>query len=121
MPSLSESYEFCRKLTRRTAHNFRFSFLTLPEEKRRAMEALYAFNRITDDLGDDAGMTLQLRRVRLGTWREAIRVALNCRDERDVAGMATTGRLATFGDHPALPAISDMVQRHQIPPEYLFA
>ncbi len=121
MPSLSESYEFCRKLTRRTAHNFRFSFLTLPEEKRRAMEALYAFNRITDDLGDDTGMTLQLRKVRLGTWRQAVRVALNCRDERVAPGMATTGHLATFGDHPALPAISDMVQRHQIPPEYLFA
>ena len=121
MPSLSESYEFCRKLTHRTAHNFRFSFLTLPEEKRRAMEALYAFNRITDDLGDEPGISLPLRKLRLETWREAVRLTLSSGDDQDRAEMSNTAHLATFGNHPALPAIGDMAQRHRIPVEYLFA
>ncbi len=76
MPSLSKSYEDCRVLTRRTAHNFRFSFLTLPHEQRRAMNALYAFNRITDDLGDDESLPVDERRVRLAMWRESVRAVL---------------------------------------------
>ena len=76
VPSIAESYEACRVLTRRTAHNFRFSFLTLPREQRRAMNALYAFNRITDDLGDDESFSVEERRNRLAAWRESVRAAL---------------------------------------------
>jgi 15-cis-phytoene synthase len=105
MPPLDKSYEYCRELTRRTAHNFRFSFLTLTGEKRRAMNALYAFNRITDDLGDEDALPLGQRREQLSSWRESLRSAL----------------VDECFDHAALPAIADMVARHRIPHEYLFA
>ncbi len=121
MPPLLASYDYCRELTRRTAHNFRFSFLTLPRDKRRSMDALYAFNRITDDLGDEEDVPLELRRARLTTWRESLRIAL-CRDQ-GLTSIRTpsASEVATFPDHPAQPAIADMAIRCRIPVEYLFA
>jgi 15-cis-phytoene synthase len=117
IPSLSESYEACRVLTRRTAHNFRFSFLTLPREQRRSMNALYAFNRITDDLGDDESWPIDQRRVRLAAWRESIRAALAVAPPN--AAVSFSSSLLNVGRY--LPAIADMVARHRVPPEYLFA
>ena len=117
MPSLSESYEACRVLTRRTAHNFRFSFLTLPRAQRRAMNALYAFNRITDDLGDDESLPVEERRVRLVAWRESVRVALTAVPPVAVAPRSSP---PSHVDR-CLPAIADMVACHRVPHEYLFA
>jgi 15-cis-phytoene synthase len=122
MLPLDESYEYCRALTRRTAHNFRFSFLTLPRKKRRAMNALYAFNRITDDLGDNEAVSLDLRRTQLAAWRESVRAMLNLNQRAaDSRQPPKTAVVATFSDHPALPAIAEMATRHRIPHEYLFA
>ena len=149
MLSLAESYEYCRELTQRTAHNFRFSFITLPADRRRAMNALYAFNRITDDLGDDETIDLDLRRMRLAAWRESIRFVLDLDqggaslpdysgpqelrehqstsdDEQVVQGRDGTTKLGTaemgtFTEHPALPAIAHMVSQYRIPHEYLLA
>lgn len=117
MPSLSESYEDCRVLTRRTAHNFRFSFLTLPREQRRAMNALYAFNRITDDLGDDESLPVEERRSRLAAWRESVRAALAVTPP--AVALPLNPQPSTFNRY--LPAISDLVARHHVPHEYLFA
>ena len=147
MPSLTESYEYCHELTQRTAHNFRFSFLTLPPDKRRAMDALYAFNRITDDLGDEEDVAIELRRTRLAAWRESLRFVLNIRavheqhsvpgtsepsnsgglkpvlriHNADKNGSPGTDVIGTFSDHPAHAAIADMVAQYKIPHEYLFA
>ena len=46
------SYNFCEELTRREAGNFYHSFKYLPEEKRRAIMAYYAFCRRADDIAD---------------------------------------------------------------------
>ena len=128
--SLASSYEDCRVLTQRTAHNFRFSFLTLPSEQCRAMNALYAFNRITDDLGDDESLPLEERRRQLAAWRELVRADLNgiprLSPTADVDhGKVQSGKsiasagLSNFTRY--LPAISDMSARASIPHEYLFA
>ena len=117
VPSLAESYEACRVLTRRTAHNFRFSFLTLPREQRRAMNALYAFNRITDDLGDDESLPVDERRIKLAAWRESVRAMLAVAPTD--AALPLNSQLSTFDRY--LPAIADMVARHRVPHEYLFA
>lgn len=101
---LDESRAYCRALTRRTAHNFQFSFLALPRDRRDAMCALYAFMRITDDLVDDEAVPLTERCERLSAWREAVSAALS--------GAPTT--------QPALPALADVVQTYRIPTSYLF-
>lgn len=121
MLPLSESYQYCHQLTERTAHNFRFSFLTLPSEKRRAMDALYAFMRITDDLGDDEDVSLDLRRIRLAAWRESLRFLLNREQVSGNSSAPGTAEMGTFQSHPCHPAIADMVARFGIPHEYLFA
>jgi phytoene synthase len=101
MTNLAASYETCRRMARRSGKNFYYSFLVLPREKRRAMCALYAFSRQTDDLGDSPG-PVEERRLALGAWRRALDRGLN-------------GRF----DSPLLPALADTVARYRIPPQYL--
>ncbi len=118
---LSASYEYCRELTERTAHNFRYSFMTLPPEIRRSMNALYAFNRITDDLGDDDEFPVELRQARLEAWRTSMKFILNRGGDADLDHVPGTAEIGTFAEHPSHLAIADMVARHHIPHEYLFA
>ena len=46
------AYTYCEELTRREAGNFYHSFKYLPEDKRQAMCAVYAFCRRADDIAD---------------------------------------------------------------------
>lgn len=86
------------------------------------MQALYAFNRITDDLGDDPTVSLELRRAQLHAWRASIQAILDCpRLDAFEQNLPRTSEVATLNTHPALPAIADMVARYHIPYEYLFA
>jgi phytoene synthase len=101
MNQLSASYQHCRRLARHSASNFAWSFWLLPRDKRRAMYALYAFMRQTDDLGDNAGPTAD-RRCALLAWRDEFASSLHGRS-----------------NHPLLPAIADTVRQFAIPPRYL--
>jgi phytoene synthase len=96
------SHDFCRTLARREAKNFYYSFLVLPPDRRRAMCALYAFMRRTDDLADDAG-TIDEKRRRLDAWRSDLESALD-------------GRVATW---PGLSALAETVHYYAIPPRHL--
>ncbi len=100
MPSLGESYAFCRAVARRRAKNFYYSFVLLPREQRNAMCALYAFMRYSDDLSDEPGAS----REAMERWRHALVDAL--------AGK--------FNAYAAWPAFYDTVERYHIPHEYLF-
>ena len=99
--ALHSSYSYCRRLTRRTAGNFYYSFLVLPREKREAMSALYAFSRLTDDLGDN-DQPVEVRRAALKDWRGALDRALDG---------AAEGRV--------LPALVDTLRRYGFSPSYL--
>ena len=99
--SLQASYAFCRQLTRRTAGNFYYSFLVLPREKRRAMSALYAFSRLTDDLGDNS-RPVDERRTALVDWRRSLDRAL----DGEAEGLV-------------LPALVDTLERYGFSPAYL--
>lgn len=102
---LEESFHYCRKLAQRTGRNFYYSFLTLPRPLLRDMCALYAFMRVTDDLGDDPSRSTGARREALRAWRRSLQDALN-----DVE----------FA-HPVLPAMVDVQRRHEIPVDHLEA
>jgi phytoene synthase len=103
--SLDESFTYCKSLARRTAGNFYFSFLTLPSDRFRDMCALYAFMRVSDDLGDDDQLPTDQRAENLRRWRTSLETALG----------------KSQFDHPVLPALTEIVRRHEIPHEYLFA
>jgi phytoene synthase len=49
---LARGYRACARMTRRTARNFYFAFLSLPQAQRRAVYALYAFCREADTCAD---------------------------------------------------------------------
>ena len=100
--SVAASYDHCRHIARATARNFYYSFLTLPREKRQAMCALYAFMRVTDDLGD-SDEPQALRAAQLKQWRASLLQAC----ETDEC------------DHPVLPALADTVDRYNLPVQYL--
>ncbi len=57
MPTLVDAYEACRLMTRYHAHAFYFSIRFLPPEKRRAVWAIYAVCRYSDDLVDRTPVT----------------------------------------------------------------
>jgi len=100
MPALGESYAFCRRVARKRARNFYYSFVLLPREQSDAMCAIYAFMRYCDDLSDEPGAS----REAMERWRGALVDAL--------AGK--------FDEYPAWPAFYDTVQRCRIPHEYFF-
>lgn len=102
--SLKTSYDYCEALARRTARNFYFSFLGLPHERFRAMCALYAFMRLSDDLGDDDVLPVSQRVVQLENWRSALSEALD----------------GSTDGHQVFPALADVARRYRIPSEYLF-
>jgi len=101
MPSQKESFDYCRKIAKEQAGNFYLTFHLLPKLKSDSMCALYAFMRISDDIADEPGEINSIRKA-LGDWREQTLGALN--------GQFT---------HPIHPAFALMVQRHQIPHQYL--
>jgi phytoene synthase len=88
-------------VARTKARNFYYSFLALPRAKRRALCAIYAFMRFTDDISDRQGDGSQ-KAADLNLWREALDNAL-------------------AGDYSAsliLPAFHDTVRLYAIPREY---
>jgi phytoene synthase len=73
---LSDSYRYCEQVARREAGNFYHAFRVLPRSQRQAMCALYAFLRLTDDLGDGPGLAEE-KRERLADWRRQFERAMN--------------------------------------------
>jgi phytoene synthase len=96
MTTLEAAYAHCEALTKVEAKNFFYGIRLLPEEKRQAMSALYAFARRVDDVGDGAGG--------IGEKLEAlgrIRIALDDLDR----GVAPS-------DDPILVGLLDAVRRY---------
>lgn len=102
-PSLGEAYGICREIARREAKNFYYAFVALPEPKRNAICAVYAFMRHADDLSDDESVGLDARRKNLDVWLEDW--------HRAQAGEAT--------DDPVFIALRDAQQRFGITGELL--
>ncbi len=102
---LDESYAWCKSLAKQTAGNFYYSFLTLPAVRQRDMCVLYAFMRVSDDLGDESSVPVAERAQLLKAWRDDLIAALDG---------------SRFG-HALFPALADMVERCGVPHEHLFA
>jgi phytoene synthase len=117
VPDLEDSYRLACRLTRRTARNFWFSFLTLPHDLRRDMCVLYAYMRQTDDLGDDESISIAVRRSLLDEWRHTVREKLAARPEQMAREPVADGRIQGTA---ILPALADVVGRHAIPTQSLF-
>ena len=96
-PSLAESYAYCADLARSHYENFTVISRFTPRQHRPALEAVYAFCRHTDDLGDESdGDRLAL----LDEWEAEL--------TRAYTGEPT---------HPIMVALQDTIRRAAIPEE----
>ncbi len=118
---IDAAYRYCEEITRYHSRTFHLASGLLPTEKKRAVRALYAFCRVTDNLVDDNHSGHDERDL-LDSWRETISashpvahdpVVLAWADARSrfhipagygeqlIQGVArdlTQNRYATFGD-----------------------
>src|SRR5690348_13407375 len=83
---LAESREYCARLTREAAKNFYYGLKLLPEPKRSAMFALYAYMRLVDDIADEEdGRSVEQRVRDLDEWRQRTHAVLS--SQRSVEGL----------------------------------
>ena len=85
------------RFTNARATNFYYSFVFLPAEKRRAIEAVYAFARRGDDVAD-SGLEAEAAGREIASYRQAL--------DQCFAGNGAT---------PELKALADSVERFRIP------
>jgi phytoene synthase len=70
---LAESYEACRLLTKQYAKTFYFGTKFFDEEKRKAVWAVYAWCRRTDDIVDKPRKETVSLRTELAEWEDRLR------------------------------------------------
>lgn len=66
---LDAAYQYCEEVTRFHSRTFYMASSLLPLEKRRAVHALYAFCRVTDDIVDANYRPIEQRVEALKRWR----------------------------------------------------
>jgi len=116
---VTQSYMECKRVAKNAASNFYYAFFMLPQTKRDALCALYAFMRLVDDVSDSAGSEADKQRG-LAKWRaeldEAVTGLNQCFD-----GTAALPFLESLPDGAAevLPALADTIRRYKIPTRYL--
>lgn len=99
-PSLIDAYAACAVITAASGSNFAHLFRLLPVERRRGLDALYAFCRLVDDAADAAGGVDGA--ALLAEWRREL-----------------TRVFDAVPTHPVGIALADTVRRFEIPREHL--
>jgi 15-cis-phytoene synthase len=97
--TIAEAYAVCCEIAQREAKNFYYAFRVLPEPKRNAMCAVYAFMRRADDIADDEAMPIAERRKVMAQWVESWRSA----------------RRSGISDDPVFVALNDTQKCFAIP------
>ncbi|PWI42274.1 squalene synthase HpnD [Streptomyces sp. ICBB 8177] len=95
------AYRYCETVTGQQARNFAYGIRLLPQEKRQAMSALYAFSRRVDDIGD-GDLDPATKRVRL-------------EETRAVLGRVRDGEVSEDDTDPVAVALADTARRFPIP------
>ncbi|MFZ5820366.1 MAG: phytoene/squalene synthase family protein [Chloroflexota bacterium] len=96
--ALKQAYAACNQITAQHSKSFYLASSLLPEEKRSAVRALYAFCRTVDDIVDESAA--DDRESRLDYWRDVV-------------------QHASFADHDLVAAAwSDTLSRYHIPRHY---
>src|SRR5688572_33193692 len=88
--------EYCQQKAAASGSSFYYSFLFLPEERRRAITALYAFCREVDDVVDDCSDATTARAT-LAWWRLELAAAFHGSPQ-----------------HPVARALADVAPRHNL-------
>ena len=101
-----EAQQYCTDLARRSGSNFYHSFFFLPQERRDAMHAVYAFCHEVDGAVDDPAPGSDPR-VHLARWRA------------DVAALyRQDGDGGAHSSNPIIICLADHIRRLGIPQDY---
>ncbi|MGZ8290792.1 MAG: presqualene diphosphate synthase HpnD [Telluria sp.] len=92
--------EYCQQKTVQSGSSFYYSFLFLPQERRRAITALYAFCREVDDTVDEC-TDESIARIKLAWWRTEVQAMY--------AGTATHPVMQALQPHLA---VYNLEQKH---------
>ncbi len=116
--TIADSYAECHRIARASHSNFYYAFFLLPEPKRDALAALYAFMRLVDDVADE-GADLAAKQRGLAKWRAELDEAVTGQDQC-FDGTAALPLLdaAPEGAAEVLPALVDAVRRYKMPARY---
>jgi len=68
--------DYAREISKKSKSNFYYAFNFLPENKRMAMNTVYAFCKKTDDIADDESLPPELKYEKLRKWRNEFEKAL---------------------------------------------
>jgi squalene synthase HpnC len=96
-PSEAEAREYCRRLARSHYENFSVASWFLPERLRQHFFNVYAYCRISDDLGDEVGDTVRSLQL-LDEWETELNA---CYDGNP--------------RHPVFVALAETVRKFEIP------
>ena len=110
--ALRTAYKQAERITSEYSKSFYFASALLPEEKRSAVRALYAFCRTVDDIVDESTDTE--RETELDYWRRMVEAASFSEDDLVAAAWADTLARYHIPRHYALQLIDgvarDLVQ-----------
>ena len=87
--------QYCQRKAAASGSSFYYSFLFLPQERRRAITALYAFCREVDDVVDETA-DAQLAATKLAWWRQEVALLFDGRPQHPVS-RALQPALAPYG------------------------
>lgn len=119
-PSLEEAKAYCRRLAESHYENFSVATWFLPERVRPHFHSIYAYCRISDDLGDevgDAGESLRL----LDEWEGELDATYESLGAPTLAKEARVGhpKPVTVGNpsprHPVFIALRETIRACEIP------
>jgi len=96
-PTLAEAREWCRRLTETHYENFHVASWFLPKRMRPHFQAIYAYCRVSDDLGDETG-NIETGMALLDLWGQ----------ELDVCYRGETR-------HPVFVALAETIRECDIP------
>ena len=79
-----DPHEYCQTKAAQSGSSFYYSFLFLPEDRRRAITTLYAFCREVDDVVDES-TDAAVARIRLAWWRSELAAVFHGTPQHPVA------------------------------------
>ena len=106
--SLRNAYRQAERITKAHSKSFFLASSLLPEEKRTAVRALYAFCRMVDDIVDESSD--EPREARLDYWRGMVEAASFPTDDLVAAAWADTLTRCHIPRHHALQLIDGVAR-----------
>jgi squalene synthase HpnC len=103
-PSLDESRAYCERLARSHYENFSVATWFLPKRLHQHFFSVYAYCRISDDLGDEVGDT-QMSLALIDLWQQ----------ELDSCYVHLADESAPAPHHPVFVALAETIRQCEIP------